>query len=586
MIWMQDVAYIDYMYWQETNSFINGVASSSQNIELFFDEKVDLDSSLVIYDGKQVDLSQEHTYIDVQKEGVTQLVYILKDVDGYALDQGEKSILLDTTIPDVVVKVKDHNIMDVLPLENKETIHVEILEENIESIEVYLDDEKLDCEGKEFDLDVTNQNHILRILCRDVAGNEVERKIDILPIVFPECELKDTLYTKENKMDLKFDGICETPFYLKVYCDENFCYSLDLEHADSLSVDFTSNGTYTFVLEHKEYPQIKKALEGSIVYSNIQPIITLQPSSKVSNEDVFVGLNWYVPYIKKAYVDVELDGIKDRHPFNEEICLKAVENKDLFYKIFAYALDAFGNEVTDMVVVRIDRRSPSTSLYLNNEQVLDKKIIKKLPKFEFLMDDNSANMRVEYYINGVLMDMDLEKVFNRMLKDDVLKVKTYTHDALSNLEIKEYEFVFSPDKKVEMVSKSEQILRSDEVATFERIWSVNEKNELVLEKNTKVLTSKSKPKIHYVRKKNKVQIFSEDQIEFCLVNGNKVAISKDVLGHDFVEISLRKSKTTIEVKAKNDTGVTTIKKSEVKKQAIKKSFIYKIWIWIKRFFKI
>lgn len=586
MIWMQDVAYTDYIYWQETKSFINGVASSSQNIELFFDEKVDLDSSLVIYDGKQVDLSQEHTYIDVQKEGVTQLVYILKDVDGYALDQGEKSILLDTTIPDVVVKVKDHNIMDVLPLDNKETIHVEILEENLESVEVYLDDEKMDCEGNEFDLDVTNQNHTLSILCRDVAGNEVERKIDILPIVFPKCELKEALYTKENKRNLKFDEICEMPFYMKVYCDENFCYSLDLENVDSITVDFTSNGTYTFVLEHKEYPQIKKALEGSIVYSNIQPIITLQPSSKFSNEDVFVGLNWYVPYIKKAYVDVELDGIKDRHPFNEEICLKAVENKDLFYKIFAYALDAFGNEVTDMVVVRIDRRAPSTSLYLNNEQVLDKTIIKNQPKFDFLKDDNSANMRVEYYINGVLMDMDIEKVFNRMIKDDVLKVKTYTTDALSNLEIKEYEFVFSPDKKVEMVSKSEQILRSDEVATFERIWSVNEKNELVLEKNTKVLTSKSKPKIHYVRKKNKVQIYSEDQIESCFVNGKKVVISKDVLGHDFVEISLRKSKTTIEVKAKNDTGVTTIKKSEVKKQAMKKTFIYKLWIWIKRFFKL
>ena len=285
-------------------------------------------------------------------------------------------------------------------------------------------------------------------------------------------------------------------------------------------------------------------------------------------------------------MDVELDGIKDRHPFNEEICLKAVENKDLFYKVFAYAMDAFGNEVTDMVIVRIDKRAPSTSLYLNNEQVLDKKIIKKLPKFDFLMDDNSANMRVEYYINGVLMDMDLDKVFNRMLKDDVLKVKTYTHDALSNLEIKEYEFVFSPDKKIEMVSKSEQILRSDEVATFERIWSVNEKNELVLEKNTKVLTSKLKPKIHYVRKKNKVQIYSEDQIESCFVNGKKVAISKDVLGHDFVEISLRKSKTTIEVKAKNDTGVTTIKKSEAKKQAMKKTFMYKLWIWIKRFFKL
>ena len=135
MIWMQDVAYTDYIYWQETNSFINGVASSSQNIELFFDKKVDRDSSLVIYDGKQVDLSHDHIYIDVQKEGVTQLVYILKDVDGYALEQGEKSILLDTTIPDIVVKVKNHNIMDVLPLENKETIHVEILEENLKMCE-------------------------------------------------------------------------------------------------------------------------------------------------------------------------------------------------------------------------------------------------------------------------------------------------------------------------------------------------------------------------------------------------------------------------------------------------------------------
>ena len=141
MIWIQDVAYTDYIYWQETNSFINGVASSSQNIELFFDKKVDRDSSLVIYDGKQVDLSHDHIYIDVQKEGVTQLVYILKDVDGYALEQGEKSILLDTTIPDVVVKVKNHNIMDVLPLDtfNKLGYKAEINTHTTSCINLFLD---------------------------------------------------------------------------------------------------------------------------------------------------------------------------------------------------------------------------------------------------------------------------------------------------------------------------------------------------------------------------------------------------------------------------------------------------------------
>ena len=59
-----------------------------------------------------------------------------------------------------------------------------------------------------------------------------------------------------------------------------------------------------------------------------------------------------------------------------------------------------------------------------------------------------------------------------------------------------------------------------------------------------------------------------------------------MLGHDFVEISLRKSKTTIEVKAKNDSGVTTIKKSEIKKPIFKKSFLQQLWIWIQRVFKL
>ena len=179
-------------------------------------------------------------------------------------------------------------------------------------------------------------------------------------------------------------------------------------------------------------------------------------------------------------------------------------------------MDAFGNEVSDMVIVRIDKRAPSTSLYLNNEQVLDKKIIKKLPEFEFLIDDNRANMRIEYYINGVLMDMDIEKVFNRMIKDDVLKVKTYTYDALSNFEIKEYEFMFSPDKKIEMVSKSEQILRSDEVATFERIWSVNEKNELVLEKNTKVLLQNRSRRFIMCEKRIKYKFFPKIRLNLVL----------------------------------------------------------------------
>lgn len=581
-MWMQDVVYTNYMDWQETNTFINGVASASGNVELLFNEKVDRDTSLVIYDGKQIDLSHEHTYIDIQKEGITQLVYILKDIDGYALEEGEKTILLDTTLPNIVVKTKDCMIKDVLPLIDCEKVHVQILEENIDHIDVYLDDEKVEFENLEFDLDVSTKNRIIKVLCRDIAGNEIERKIEILPIVFPECLLQERTYVKDNKLDLGFESICEIPLYLHVYCDGNYLYSIDLENKDFATIDFSKSGVYTFVLEHKEYPHIKKELQGSIVYSNILPTLTLQPSAKVSNEDVFVNLNWNVPYLESGYIDVELNGIKDRHYLNETIHLFAVNNRDLFYKVIAYAKDAFGNEVWDQVIVQIDKRAPSTSLYVNNEQILDKTIIKKLPEFEYRMDDHNAAMKVEYYLNGILMDMDIEKIFNRMVRDDILKVVTYTTDTLNNLEKKEYEFVFSPDKEKEIISKSEQLTNKNEVVTFERIWNVNDKNELVLTKNVKKFQKQSKPVIHYLRKKNKVQIWTEDTIEYVLVNGKKINIKKDVLGHDFIELSLKKHKTNIEVKVKNESNRTsTLKKEEVRKQ-LKISFIQKIWMFIKR----
>ena len=74
---LQDVEYTDFIYWQETESFINGVASATGNVELFFDEKVNRDSSLVIYDGKEIDLNQEHTFIDIQKKELRSL-YLFK----------------------------------------------------------------------------------------------------------------------------------------------------------------------------------------------------------------------------------------------------------------------------------------------------------------------------------------------------------------------------------------------------------------------------------------------------------------------------------------------------------------------------
>lgn len=580
---LQDVEYTDFIYWQETESFINGVASATGNVELFFDEKVDRDSSLVIYDGKEIDLNQEHTFIDIQKEGITQLVYILKDIDGYALQEGEKTILLDTTMPDIVFDTGNQNIIDVLPLEDKETIHVKIFEQNVKSIEVYLDDEQIDCEGLEFDVDVTSKHQSLRIICTDIAQNKLEREIKILPIEYPECLLNSVVYTKENHSNLKFESVCKQAFNLNVYCDGIYYYSLDLEDKNQVLIDHSKNGKYTFELEHKEYPQFKKSIDGSIEYSNTLPIVTLTPSSKLSNEDVIVKAIRNVPKLEIGYIDVDLNGIKTRYALNETIRLPAIHNQDVIYCVSAYAKDLYGHEVSDQIYVQIDKKAPSSQLFMNNERVVDRMNLKKQPSLEYKYDDANAYMRVEYYLNDTFMDMDFEKVFNRMVKDDVLKIVTYTNDVLMNLEKKEYEFVFSPDKEIEMVSKSEQVLEKDEVVEFERVWVVNEDNEVVLKKNTKHIQKVSKPKIHYTRKKNKVQIWSEDKIEYVLVNGKRVQIEKDVVGHDFVEISLKKKKTSIEVKTKHRK---VLKKEEIKRSAVRITSIQKIRMWLKQIFKL
>lgn len=583
MISLQDVEYTDFIYWQETENFINGVASATGNIELFFDEKVDRDSSLVLYDGKEIDLNNEHTFIDIQKEGITQLVYILKDVDGYALQEGEKTILLDTTMPDIVLNTNNQKILDVLPLEDKETIHVKIFEENVESIQVYLDDEQIDCEGLEFDVDVTSKNQSLRIVCTDIAQNKVEREIQILPIEYPECLLNSAVYTKENHSNLQFESICKQAFNLHVYCDGIYYYSLDLEDKDQVVIDHSKNGKYTFELEHKVYPQFKKRIEGSIEYSNILPAVTLTPSSKLSNEDVIVNAIRNVSKLERGYIDVDLNGIKTRYALNETIRLPAIHNQDVIYCVSAYAKDIYGHEVSDQIYVQIDKKAPSSQLFMNNEVVVDRMKLKKLPSLDYKFDDSNAYMRVEYYLNDTFMDMDFEKVFNRMVKDDVLKIVTYTSDALMNLEKKEYEFVFSPDKEIEMVSKSEQVLEKDEVVEFERVWVVNEDNEVVLKKNTKHIQKASKPEIHYTRTKNKVQIWSEDKIEYVLVNGKRISIEKDVVGHDYVEISLKKKKTSIEVKTKHRE---VLKKEEIKRSAVRITFMQKIRMWFKQIFKL
>ena len=59
------------------------------------------------------------------------------------------------------------------------------------------------------------------------------------------------------------------------------------------------------------------------------------------------------------------------------------------------------------------------------------------------------------------------------------------------------------------------------------------------------------------------------------------------MGHDFVEISLKKRKTKIEVKAINNVNESAIlKKEEVRNRIVRMSFVQKFWMKIRCLFKL
>ena len=582
MIWMQEMEPQDFIQWVDNESFNDGIASSSGQVELLFHEQVDKESSLVIYDGQEVDLSQEHIWIDVQKEGITQLIYILKDIDGYSLEEGEKTILLDTTSPDILVQIKNQNVGDEIVLDQTKNLHVKILEENVESLKVTLDGEEIDVHEKEFDVEIGLENKELKIECKDVAGHEIEKKISMVAIHYPELKSDfSKIYTSQNSYRLNFTSKVQNPFLLHVYVDSMYYYTLPLENTDFIDVDLSKNGQYTFRVEYEKDSNFQKSLDSIIQYSNIEPIVSLRPSATLSKEDVFVDVYHNMEYLDSGYIEVEKQGRLERYELMQAIRLPAIVNEDVFYKVSIYLKDLFGHFVSDSLQIQIDQKAPVTNLYVNQILYQSPISIQKLPDLHYVMDDIRASMKIEYYLNSNRMDMDLEKIFKRMVNNDVLKIVTYTTDSLSNLEKKEYEFIFHPEKEMEMISKSVETLDDEEVE-FERVWSLNDQNELVLKKNTKQIKKQLKPKIHYERKKNKVRIWTSNPMEYVLVDGKKMAIQKDVMGHDYVEWSLKtkKAKVIVKVKgAKEESLVFT--KDKVKKRKKKMNWIQNVlqWIW-------
>ena len=559
MIPIVEYEYTDFIQLEESETFMNGIASMKQEVKLLFDDRVDLESSLVIYDGQNIDLLNDPK-IDVEKEGISELVYILKDIDGYPLEQGQKEIILDTKKPTIEVKLNDEIIENTIVIDQDSLLHISICDDCLDNYHIYIDGQEFVCESNEFDFEIEKNIKKIQIDGKDQAGNYVEQEYIVEYIKYPIVSDLDEKYICQDEFILLFDDSSKS-FDLEVYVDDTFEMSIPIENVNEIQIPLEKNGKYTFQLRHHEYSDFIKKVNGSIIHSNIDPVIRLLPSSTYTNSDVNVDIQYICDGMLDGYYEIIQNDICERYPLMSSFELSHKLNTNLYYEVRAYIYDLFGRSAMDTVNVNIDSKAPVSNLIVNDTKYDGIMDISDLPSYSFSIDKQNTNMKSEVYLNGVLMNESFENVFMRMKKNDVLKLKTYISDSLSNMEIKEYAFVYKPI--VKEVSTSNETIKNLDVIENERIWSLDENEQLVLKEKNNVI-DKTKPSIHYSRENNIVRIwldqsdsYSSDRFVSIYVNGYKMDLSKlkkDVLNNDYLDVRLNSIKNKIEIKAIDESG--------------------------------
>ena len=570
MIQMNEIEYIDFIQFQETESFINGIASEKQNVQLLFDERVDLESSLVIYDGINVDLVNNAS-IQIQREGISELIYILKDIDGYPLEEGRKEITLDTSSPVIDFKYNEESISDQIVLDCDDSIHIDIQDENVKEYHIFVDDEEISFDNLSMDIKVNKDTKSIFVTCTDVAGNTTERKLNIKYVEYPEIIDFETKYLTVNDTTLLLEKY-EENFNLEVYCDGMYIYSIPIEKEEPIYINFDKSGIYTFKLKYKEFDKFEKDIKGTIVYSNKNPSIQLIVSNTYTNQDANIEVKYDCDYLNSGYIEIISDGILEKYPLMKYVHLPKIMNADVQYEVCASIVDQFGRNALAKTYVRIDNKAPISNLYIDENLYIQPLEISQVPNYSFRVDDTDSNMSIQYSLNEEIKNEPFETIFKNMKKGDVLKILTTTKDKLNNTEFKEYQFVFKP-QPITVVTNNVTQNNKDRIE-YERTWSIDESNELKLEDKVKIV-DETKPQIHYLREKDIVHIwidqndtYSKDSFVSIQVNGKEVDLSKvkkDKLNNDSIDISLKSKVNDIVVKAKDENGnETVLKKSEVK----------------------
>ena len=222
------------------------------------DDSVDIEQSSFWYQDQEIYPQNKEIIFHVFEENESIFNYILKDSDGNILEESEKTIVLDTTKPDINVFVGEYEIEETIYVEDSIDISVNFNDIHLKETQLFLDD-VLMSEDSMATVTINSDNKELKLIATDTFGNVTKRKIRIEKVEIPEVIINKSYdeYTLDPNILIQFSSASEKPIELVMKIDDIEVKRIDCKNQKEISLLLDQTGDISFILNFVHAPYIQ-----------------------------------------------------------------------------------------------------------------------------------------------------------------------------------------------------------------------------------------------------------------------------------------------------------------------------------------
>ena len=498
--------------------------------------------------------------------------------------------------PSISVYYQSNPIDSQLRLNKDGWIDIEIKDNDFKSASIDIDGMSQDISQSE-KIAISKSSHFITIVAFDQSGQETLRTIQVSQLSIPSLSSSyENQVTNSSTIDLNFSQSDLSEWNLLVSYQ-----GIEDRMFPTSSFEVSRSGHYTLCLENKDNPSIKSN-SISFDYYNKEPSISLEASSTYTNGPVTIHSVVDGDFIEKQYFLIRNEE-KEEIVDGSLLTLNPEDEKDITYEVVGVAIDRFGQEAKNLINVRLDTLGPDLTLKNGSKWIEESTLTYKENMNLVLVSDGVISMN--FIQNGMPVSYSsLQEALEHLSTNDSLLIEASSCDELGNSTKKSWvvrkenilNTIFditnqSEEKKETKLSaeSSNQLSLGNSYVLNQRLWSVDENQQVQLEQKEEVVWKRNKPKISiYTKSKDKKKICrivlyrteqGKEKFSWIRINQKRISLKnckKDQFGNTYYEFTYSNS-CKIQCKAINKDGKTrtikkTIQNEKVEKESMKDWF--------------